>query len=474
MIAVQSPSNFDDWRRVGRGLLAQNVSPHAVTWCADGQQSLFGISETEDCGSDIRVPREFVKLARIVACHTDARRWELLYEILWRVTHGEPKLLGVASDPAIRAAQLLGKAVARDIHKMHAFVRFKRIVEDGTEHFAAWYRPDFRVLRVATPFFARRFGSMRWAIFTPFGSVSWDLEKLCFDEQAAAGCERPTDDVEDLWRSYYRSIFNPARSNAKLMTKEMPRRFWKDLPEADTIRELLKESGSRLDGMIQQQRPSIRYDLEKMSLESIHHQLPHCRACPLYASATNAVAGEGSKDARVVLVGEQPGNEEDLTGRPFVGPAGEMLNRALAALGVSRSDLYITNAVKHFKFEMRGKVRLHKRASLEEARVCSQWLNAELNALNLKIIIALGRTAAHSLLGREVKIGTERGRVIQSSYGPVVVTYHPSALLRASDPSSQREMFDALVADLRLGLVEAEALQSNFETQGRTTLSSSD
>jgi len=473
MIAVESPKDFESWRRIVRGLLAEHVSPNDVAWCSSGQQSLFKTATLGDYPASARVPKEFVKLARLVACHSDAGRWELLYRILWRLLHGEPNLLLISSEPAVRSAQLLAKAVGRDIHKMHAFVRFKKITRDGVEHFVAWYKPDFQILRLASPFFVKRFGSMKWAILTPLGSVAWDLTELRFTDESEHGVQRPADDFEKLWKSYYKSIFNPARPNRKMMTKEMPRRFWKELPEAETIDGLLRESTARVSEMISTQAPATDYRLAGSSLEELGRKLPQCRACPLFSGAHNVVPGEGPRDAALVFVGEQPGNEEDISGRPFVGPAGKILEKAFAANGINRESVYLTNAVKHFKYELRGKVRLHKRASVEEQRSCHQWLEAELQAIKPKVVVALGRTAAQALLGRAVQIGAERGKFHQTPFGPVIITYHPSALLRAPDNEVQQKYLSALIEDVQLAVSKSAAFRDSSEQGDRENIARS-
>jgi DNA polymerase len=162
-----------------------------------------------------------------------------------------------------------------------------------------------------------------------------------------------------------------------------------------------------------------------------------CRGCELYRDATQAVFGEGSKRARLMLVGEQPGDQEDRQGHPFVGPAGRVLWRCLEASGVDRSDVYVTNAVKHFKHETRGKRRLHKRPSNEEVEACHPWLEAELEAVEPGAIVAMGATAARAVLGRQTSIGSNRGRPLERGGLAVVVTYHPSAALRDREAAEQ-------------------------------------
>ena len=187
------------------------------------------------------------------------------------------------------------------------------------------------------------------------------------------------------------------------------------------------------------------------SLDLLRDEASACRACPLWENATQTVFGEGPPDAEVVLIGEQPGDREDLAGRPFVGPAGQLLDRALADAGVDRARVYLTNAVKHFKFELRGKRRLHKRPNASEIKICSSgWLFREIGIIAPKLIVALGATAAQSLAGRPVPIEANRGEELELASGfLVLITVHPSALLRLRDETERREAYGAFVRDLR-------------------------
>ena len=175
-----------------------------------------------------------------------------------------------------------------------------------------------------------------------------------------------------------------------------------------------------------------------------------CTRCELYRHATQAVPGEGPATARIVMVGEQPGNDEDLAGRPFIGPAGRILDRAIIEAGLDRRLVFVTNAVKHFKFERRGKRRLHKRPDAYEIERCRWWLDQELALVKPEVIVALGATAARSLLGRVVTISKTRGALIETKAGKVLVTIHPSYLLRIEDDRDKAEAYRAFVEDLRL------------------------
>ena len=186
-----------------------------------------------------------------------------------------------------------------------------------------------------------------------------------------------------------------------------------------------------------------------LRLVDLRQQAAGCRECPLGMLATQTVWGEGTESARLMVVSEQPGDREDLAGRPFVGPAGHLLDKAFAALGWDRQALYVTNAVKHFKYELRGKRRMHKTPGQLEILACAHWLQGEIDAVEPAGIVALGGTAARSLLGRPVKVSSERGRWVERPDGiPVLVTLHPSALLRGEPIERERE-FESWLGDLR-------------------------
>ncbi len=186
-------------------------------------------------------------------------------------------------------------------------------------------------------------------------------------------------------------------------------------------------------------------------LDRLRNEAKGCRACPLWEHATQTVFGEGPQSATVMLVGEQPGDKEDLAGKPFVGPAGQMLDRALQDAGVDRRKTYVTNAVKHFKFVQRGKSRLHQKPNTPEIRACRQWYERELKAIGPKLVVAMGATAAQSVFGKLTPINKNRGRVIELADGVhVVVTVHPSYLLRLPDEESRHREYDHFVADLKI------------------------
>jgi len=360
--------------------------------------------------------------------------------------------------------------VRRDMHKMKAFVRFRTIAgaddERGAPLHVAWFEPEHHIVEATAPFFARRFTAMRWAILTPERSVRWDGERLWLGPGARRDQAPPADAGEKLWLTYYQSIFNPARLKLGAMQKEMPKRYWKNLPEAPLIESLAASAGERSMTMIARgptdpkRRPATEPQPapgheetpggdSPRSLPALREALERCRECPIGEHATQAVPGEGLKHARLMFVGEQPGDQEDLQGKPFVGPAGMLLARALEELGVPRDKVYITNAVKHFKFELRGKRRIHKTPAQQEAAACLHWLESEIELVDPGALVALGATAARQLMGTAVAVTRERGRWLERSDGRrVLITLHPSALLRV-EPEDKAAAYAAWVGDLR-------------------------
>lgn len=200
-----------------------------------------------------------------------------------------------------------------------------------------------------------------------------------------------------------------------------------------------------------------RWVPEGAGLDDLRGAVQGCRGCELWQKATQAVFGEGRPRARLMLVGEQPGDREDREGEPFVGPAGRILAEALVAAGLQRDDVYVTNAVKHFRFEERGKRRIHKRPDVGHINACRPWLEAELRAVDPAVIVCLGATAARAVLGRPVKIGAERGTPVPAGDRVAVVTIHPSAVLRLRDASERQAAIDGLVADLKAAADVARA-----------------
>jgi uracil-DNA glycosylase len=447
MIALDTPDDFDDWRDQARMLLQARAEPDVVSW---GEETLFrsGLPPSQDTNVEIRVPAAFVKLAQTVFMHSDPSRLSLLYRLLWRL-QGNRYLLDDATDAEVKQAGLMAKAIRRDIHKMRAFVRFREVQDDAGEcRYIAWFEPDHDIVRANVSFFIRRFGSMQWTILTPKLCIHWDRQVLRESIGIAKPVNMADDPGEELWRSYYASTFNPARLKTKAMLKEMPRRYWKNMPETQLIPGLIAGAQAREAAMVAMGRGSE--EAPPQNFVELKQHVDNCARCPLYRDATQAVHGAGPHHARLMIVGEQPGDKEDLAGQPFIGPAGQILNNGLAAAGIDRSQTYLTNAVKHFKHEQRGKLRLHQAPTAGEIDHCRWWLDAERKLVKPQWILALGASAVRAILGKTISISKMRGQPMDLGDGSILVaTTHPSYILRIGDDHREAAMV-AFINDLNV------------------------
>jgi probable DNA metabolism protein len=415
-------------------------------------------------GKPLCVPKRFVSLARHVTAFRDARKWNLLYSVLWRIARENHHLLKIETDEQVIQLLRMEDAVSRDVHHVHAFVRFKKIIGAHGERYVAWYKPDHKSIWLAAPFFAARFASIHWSILTPDGSAHWDRQALSF----SAGVPHPPaggeDGLEQLWCRYYATTFNPARTNLRMMRSEMPQRFWQHMPEVANLSQILSRAPERVDQMIVQQQKmpgAAKFVPSTADLAVLKKSIATCEGCELYKCATQPVFGEGPKDARIVLIGEQPGDQEDRAGRPFVGPAGEVLDRALRGAGIERSTVYVTNAVKHFAFEERGKRRIHRTPRLSEVTACRPWMEAELAAIAPNIVVCLGSTAAKAVFGANFRLTEQRGKFLESRFAAkTLATYHPSAVLRGDSPEAKENLYRMLLLDLTVVAEEGKCSTS--------------
>jgi probable DNA metabolism protein len=463
---LQTPGDFAEWRGAARALLARGVAPEDVSW-RDGDEgaSLFGDETGAAPAGAVSLSRELLEIAERVICHRDAEVPARLYRVIWRAAR-DRQLLARRTDDDIVWLNKADKAIRRDVHKMHAFVRFRRLGEAaGRESFAAWFEPSHRILRLTAPFFQRRFYGMDWAIVTPDARAIWQGEKLSYGPSGTKDEVPDSDIVEDQWRTYYGAIFNPARVKIDAMRAEMPKKYWKNLPEAQDIAPLLAGAEARVERMreaaVSMATPltdkwrtrvpdELLLDDDVKTLGDLARAVDRCTRCPLYCNATQGVAGEGSEGARIMLVGEQPGDQEDLQGRPFIGPAGQMLNEALAEAGLDRTRLFLTNAVKHFKFEPRGKRRLHQNPTAGEIDICRWWLDKERALVKPDLIVTLGASALRGVTRKSASIASMRGAVHDLGGSKLIATIHPSFLLRLPDRERAAEERAAFVADLAL------------------------
>lgn len=475
-VVLRAPDDYEGWRDAARALAQARVPPEAVVWRAAADAPDLFVSGAEGPPSDapsrsLRVSRRFVELAPLVACHRDPERFAFLYRVLCRL-QDEPRLLDITTDEDVFRIEMMAKSVRRDRHKMTAFVRFREVaVEGAPPAYLAWFEPEHHILALTAPFFVERFRAMLWTIVTPEARASWDGAALHLGPGGSRDEVPAEDATEEHWRTYYVNIFNPARLKVDAMKREMPVKYWKNLPEASLIAPLVRSAGHSEARMVATPQVTVprraaaivartaEARIERDAppppapggngLDALRREALACTRCDLHQFATQTVFGEGLSTADLVFVGEQPGDKEDLAGKPFVGPAGALFDRALGEAGIDRSRAYVTNAVKHFKFEPRGKRRIHKKPGIGEINACHHWLEEELKILRPRLTIALGASAIRSLTGQSASVLSVRGTVLTSPLaGPVFVTVHPSFLLRLPDEDSQRREYARFVADL--------------------------
>jgi DNA polymerase len=468
---------FAAWREAARELLVHDVPPELVTWgTPDAGGDLFSgappaAGQTHNPADNTAeipppsqprhpppsIPRSLMDMLQSAACCRVPDRWAFLYRVVWRWQHGEQEVLSAADEDGSRLHAMV-KAVHREEHDMHAYIRFRERPEaDGAPRFVAWFEPAHDVLPQVAQHFVSRMGRISWMIATPEASVLWDGETLHNTGPLVNSAADLDDAGEALWLTYYRSIFNPARLNAGLMRSHIPSRFWKHLPEGSVVPQMVTNAaaGARRTGQAeavgQRRGTTIPIAADKAQPQrQAPSTLDECRRCELWQHATQAVGGAGPSHARIMLVGEQPGDQEDLAGEPFVGPAGQLLDQVLRDAGLDRRKVYLTNAVKHFKWEPRGKRRLHKTPAQREIEACGYWLDQELAQVKPDVIVALGSTALKSVLGTaNVTLKDTIGKPIRHGGRWVVTVYHPSYVLRVPDEAAKQQALAAMVDGLK-------------------------
>jgi uracil-DNA glycosylase len=444
IITLDSETDFDGWRMAARALVLHNVTPLAVSWTvrdrAHDQPSQIASPLPDAPEGSFNVPAKFIALARQVILHRDIIRFALLYRLLWRLRHHHD-LLDDTADPDVAQALAMASAVHRDEQRMQASLRFHEIGRERTSRYVAWFAPEHHIVEAVAPSFARRYADMSWSILTPNICAHFDGSLISFTD-GIGEAEAPSDDrLEETWRLYAANLFPPARLHQKV---QPPKRSWQ------AIEHVLSDGASKTqtdpDAVMRDKLETSAKDIE-----TLHEEAATCRACHLWTHATQTVFGEGPKHAPIMMVGEQPGDKEDLAGHPFVGPAGQMLDRAMVEAGIDRKKVYVTNAVKHFKFVARGKIRLHQKPNTEEIRACRPWYERELAAIRPKLVIALGATAAQCVLGKITPINKNRGHLIDLAEGAkALVTVHPSYLLRLPDAEAKAREHLRFVDDLKI------------------------
>ena len=495
-IILKKQGDFDEWRAKARLLLQEEMSPEDVFWHYHSAPTLFDdepaspLSEKyppAQQGQEFRVPKQFINLAKNVICHESEDSAALLYRLLYRLQQDKTVLERIY-DIDTATALSRQKAVCHDIHHMHAFLRFKEIDNLGDDTFrrcfTAWYEPQHFIITEAIPFFSRRFSDMDWQILTPKGSAFYFNKRLFFGEPIFKKPQNK-DQTEELWKTYFASIFNPARLKVKTMQSHMPKKYWSNLPEAQMIDSLIGNAETRVETMERQpvrQPPLFHSLLSKRHAQNsvqtnfrsgttpetsdiLNDSIRSCKRCPLHCSATQAVCGEGPENASLMIVGEQPGDCEDLVGRPFIGPAGQIFEKAAYKAHIQRNEVYITNAVKHFKYELKGRKRLHKRADRSEVEHCRWWLMKEIDLVKPKLIVAMGKTALFSLTGLNEPITGLVGKILETEEkSPILVTFHPSYILRIKSEELKKQETARFEQSLQLARQKIDFLKGMRDT----------
>ena len=457
MKIITMEPTFESWRKNARSLLENKIHFNDVVWQATDSGSLFDFvsDSVGEKPSSITIPKEFIKQAHFVSAFRDETTWSLLYRLLYRIVYENKNILENPLDDDVLDFHRKIKLVNRDLHKMKAFVRFKEIKKNDESLYMAWHRPDHRILKFSAPFFTDRFNGMNWVIFTEDESMSWINNELTFGPGISQKEAEAFDETEELWKTYYASIFNPARLKIKMMKKELPVRHWKTLPEAQLVDGLIKEAPNMVQEFYETQRTSAIASIPKnaSSLSELKTALPTCSACAICSKATAPVMGEGPMNAEIVFVGEQPGNEEDIAGSPFVGPAGRLFMEALKKAEINRSDVYLTNAVKGFKWKESNGMRKHVNPSASEISACRPWVKKELEMIRPRVLVCLGASAAQSIFGKMMKVHESHGKVFQTSASDyTIILPHLSAILRMPDLIEKEKMlnqFETSIAELK-------------------------
>jgi DNA polymerase len=473
MRVISIDDSYAAWREAALQALASRIAPEDIDWRVIGDDdrattpALFddhaSASQATTAPANVRISRELGELLKDAALYRDTARWAFLYRVLWRWHDGDRSVASAADCDGARLYKM-AKAVRRAKHDMIAYVRF-RLREPGNDapaadlpEYVAWYEPEHDVLAWSAEHFARRMGRSTWLISTPDSAAWWDGKTLRLEHRPASSsdhCRHTADEAEALWLAYYRSTFNPARLNETALEQHMPVRFWKGLPEGHLIPSMISEAKSGAQRVAQARGVGVlggkSVPVDAHSAQPARQQpstLDACRRCELWRHATQAVDGIGPDDARIMLIGEQPGDQEDLAGKPFVGPAGRLLDVAIERAGLRREHLYLTNAVKHFKWTLRGKRRLHKTAAQQEIDACGYWLERELERVKPAVVVTLGTTALTALLHEKVSLRDWIDRPIDVDGMQVIVTYHPSFALRQENDEARERVLDAIASAL--------------------------
>ena len=423
--ALAHETDWTGWRQATRAFVLAGVEPSDLIWTIGGA----GDAAPKAVGT-FTLARTLVSLAGQAFQAREAERFSLLYTLVWRAHHGV-LVFDDAKDADLRIARRWALAVRADAHRMRTHLRFAQVTFSDQPRFVGWYEPDHFVLEANARLMARRDPAGGFTIVTPDGTAHRDRNQTAL--RFCAGLKNPGDDETLLawWDAHQEALLRDAHDGG-------------GLPEAEDLDEVPRPLERPPLG------PVVLPENQTGATRDLAREARGCERCALYEPATQTVFGEGPRDARVMFIGEQPGDQEDVIGRPFVGPAGQLLDEALEEAGIDRRRILITNAVKHFKFTPRGRRRIHQPPSPHEIDICRFWLDAERIALNPALLVLLGGSAGRAVLGRPVTVTRERGRPFTLAGGGMAfLTVHPSYLLRQPDAASRAREYAAFVRDLR-------------------------
>ena len=465
-ITLDSETDFDGWRKAARTLVLNEVQPADVTWRVQGDEPELFEPHRAAARTAARHLQRFRQNSsnwrKSAILHRDPERFAILYRLLWRLRSNHD-LLSVATDPDVAQVAAMAKAVHRDEHKMHAFVRFREIGREQKSHYVAWFEPEHHIVELAAPFFARRFADMPWSILTPDVCAHWDGHAVSFTP-GVAKTEAPTEDrLEETWRRYYASIFNPARLKVKAMQTEMPKKYWRNLPEASLIKPLIASAERTTRAMIanaatephkSQKRPEPLDGTQTASRRTRNaarasSRLPRLSALEgrdpdrVRRRPANARSHAGRRAAR--RQGRPRRQAVRRAGRPDARPrAGRGRHRPQQGLRHQRGKTFQIRAARKNPPAPESRTR-------PRSRPAGNGTNANWLSIKPDLVVAMGATAAQSVFGKITPINKNRGRLIDLDDGiKALVTVHPSYLLRLPDADAKAREYQRFVDDLKI------------------------
>ncbi|WP_206997000.1 TIGR03915 family putative DNA repair protein [Trinickia mobilis] len=516
MKSIRIEPSFAAWRHIARALLQEAVAPHEVEWIEAGESAALltadgapafaeieaeaGASAAANAGlgananveieaeastnaepasapvapSAPTISRTLLAKLETAACFRAPDRWAFLYRVLWRWTQGQRSVVSAHDTDGARLAKRI-EEVDKELKQMQALLRFRRRDPSlGPPEFVGWFDPRHDVLERAAAHFAKRMGRSSWVIATPYGAAFWDGALLRVDrttepEEAltslsSTGEAATGDAAEALWLAYYESTFNPSYPYEAALPSDLPVRYWK--PPADgkpappfAVKPLAgAPQTAQAESAVSVPPPAPKSAGDAPASRPPPVSLAACKLCGLWRSKAKPIAGTGPVPAAIMLVGEQPGEQDALSGEPFRGAAGELLDDVLRRAGLERASLYVTNAVKHSKWETletprqtaqgQSTLHVHKTPAPNEVEACGYWLDEELKRVQPRAVVALGATALRALTRQPLSLSEYLGQTIAHDGWLIVPTYHPAYALRTRDAKLREEIVATLVAAL--------------------------